>query len=68
MCPPMLGLCQSSGCCMAPLLFRCDGGGQGDDRQLSHEDHLDSSHIGKSQESRLVEEVSVRETDDHMTT
>lgn len=55
----MPGLCQPSGCCMAPLLFRSEAGGQGDDDQLSHEDQLESSHIEKSQESRLVEEVSV---------
>lgn len=55
----MPGLCQLSGCCMAPLLFRCEGGGQGDDDQLSHGDQLESSHVAKSQGSRLVEEVSV---------
>lgn len=57
----MPGLCQSSGCCMAPLLFRFERGGQGDDNQLSHEDQLDSCHIEKLQESRPVEEVSVCE-------
>lgn len=55
----MPGLCQLSGCCMAPLLFRCEGGGQGDDDQLSHGDQLESGHMEKSQGSRLVEEVSV---------
>ncbi|KAK1890207.1 Diacylglycerol kinase kappa [Dissostichus eleginoides] len=49
---------------MAPLLFRCKAEGQGDDDQLSHEDHLESIHREKSQESRLVEEVSVRERGD----
>lgn len=44
---------------MAPLLFRCNGGQQGDDDQLSHADELESSHMEKSQGSRLVEEVSV---------
>lgn len=55
----MPGLCQLSGCCMAPLLFRCEEGGQGDDDQLSHGDQLESGHMEKSQGSRLVEEVSV---------
>lgn len=57
----MPGLCQTSGCCFAPLLFRCEGAEQGDDDQLSHEDHLDFSHAEKLQEARTVEEVSVRE-------
>ncbi|KAF3837345.1 hypothetical protein F7725_004809 [Dissostichus mawsoni] len=52
---PMPGLCYPSGCCMAPLLFRCEAEGQGDDDQLSHEDHLESIHREKSQESRLCE-------------
>lgn len=55
----MPGLCRPSGCCMAPLLFRCEAGGQGDDDRLSHEDQLESGHIEKSKGSRLVEEVSV---------
>lgn len=46
---------------MAPLLFRCDGAGEADDEQLSHEDQLDSSDVEKSQESWPLEEVSVRE-------
>ncbi|XP_056225789.1 diacylglycerol kinase delta isoform X2 [Seriola aureovittata] len=57
----MLGLCRSSGCCIVPLLFGYEGGGQGDDSQLSHEDHLNSSHIKKLRESRLEEEKSVKE-------
>ncbi|XP_063756810.1 diacylglycerol kinase eta isoform X3 [Eleginops maclovinus] len=57
----MPGLCYPSGCCMAPLFFRCDAEGQGDDDQLSHEDQLESIHTEKSQESRLVEEKSVKE-------
>lgn len=56
----MPGLCQPSGCCMAPLLFRCDPGGEEDD-QLSHDDQLESSHMEKNQESRLVDEVSETE-------
>lgn len=55
----MLGLCQHGGCCIAPLLFFREGRGQGDDDQLSQEDQLDNGHVEKSQESRLVEEVSV---------
>lgn len=55
----MLGLCRCGGCCIAPLLF--GRGKEGDDKWLSHEDHLESAHFGKAQESRLVEEeVSVR--------
>ncbi|XP_071315200.1 diacylglycerol kinase delta isoform X4 [Trachinotus anak] len=58
----MLGLCRASGCCFAPLLFGYEGGGeQGEDSRLSHEDHLNASHIQKLQESRLVEEKSVKE-------
>ncbi|KAE8279339.1 Diacylglycerol kinase delta [Larimichthys crocea] len=57
----MPGLCRPSGCCMAPLLFRCEAGGQGDDDRLSHEDQLESGHIEKSKGSRLVEEKSVKE-------
>ncbi|KAK5893280.1 hypothetical protein CgunFtcFv8_006168 [Champsocephalus gunnari] len=57
----MPGLCYPSGCCMAPLLFRCEAEGQGDNDQLSHEDHLESIHREKSQESRLVQEKSVKE-------
>lgn len=61
----MLGLCRSNGCCIAPLLFR-EGGDEGeDDKRLSHEDHLESAHILEPQESRLVEEVSVRDTNPH---
>lgn len=55
----MLGLCRCGGCCIAPLLF--GRGKEGDDKWLSHEDHLESAHFGKAEESRLVEEeVSVR--------
>uniref|UniRef100_A0A3Q3S300 Diacylglycerol kinase n=1 Tax=Mastacembelus armatus TaxID=205130 RepID=A0A3Q3S300_9TELE len=57
----MPGLCQTSGCCLAPLWFHCVGGGHGDNSQLSHEDHLDSNHIDKFQNSQLVEEKSVKE-------
>ncbi|KAG8006008.1 Diacylglycerol kinase kappa [Nibea albiflora] len=46
---------------MAPLLFHCEAGGQGDDDQLSHEDQLESGHVEKSKGSRLVEEKSVKE-------
>lgn len=52
----MPGLCKLSGCCIAPLLFR---GGQEDDGQLSHDDHLECSHSEISQERQLVIEVSV---------
>ncbi|CAB1416184.1 unnamed protein product [Pleuronectes platessa] len=53
----MPGWCQTSGCCMAPLLFRCEGGaGQGDDDQLSQDDHLESSHNRKLQESGQEDE------------
>lgn len=50
---------------MAPLLFRCEAEGQGDDDQLSHGDQLESSHMEKSQGSRPVDEVSacVRDKD-----
>ncbi|XP_068443693.1 diacylglycerol kinase delta [Clinocottus analis] len=51
----MPALCRPSGCCMAPLLFRCEGGGQGD------EDELEPSQDNRSQQSRLVEEKSVKE-------
>lgn len=66
----MPGLCRPSGCCLAPLLFRCEGGrgGQGDGDQLSHEDQLESGRAEKSQESHLVEEVSVREGNDVLLT
>lgn len=47
----MPGVCQLSGCCMAPLLFRYE---QKDDDELSYSDHLENS-----QESLLAEEVSV---------
>lgn len=59
----MPGLCQLSGCCVAPLLFRCEGEGQGDDNQLRQGDQLERSHIEKSQGSRLVDKVSVFVTD-----
>lgn len=50
---------------MAPLLFRCEAEGQGDDDQLSHGDQLESSHMEKSQGSHPVDEVSacVRDKD-----
>lgn len=57
----MPGWCPASGCCMAPLLFRCEGGGQGDGDQLSQDDHLESSHMEKSLGRHLVEKVSVCE-------
>eukprot|EP00066_Takifugu_rubripes_P029356 XP_011618622.1 PREDICTED: diacylglycerol kinase delta-like [Takifugu rubripes] len=45
---------QLSECCVAPL-FRCEGGGQGDD------DPLECSHAAKSQETHLEGEKSVKE-------
>lgn len=47
----MPGVCQLSGCCMAPLLFRYE---QQDDNQLSPSDHLEESRGWL-----LAEEVSV---------
>lgn len=57
----MPGLCKSSGCCMAPLLYRLQESGQGDDSQLSHEDQLDQLHLEKSQQSGQSDEKSVKE-------
>ncbi|XP_041635249.1 diacylglycerol kinase eta isoform X3 [Cheilinus undulatus] len=58
----MPGLCRPSGCCMVPLLFRCEGGELGDDDQLSHEDQLESTnHYEKLPQSCHVEEKSVKE-------
>lgn len=36
-------LCPGSLCCFAPLLFSCDGGGQGDASHLREEDFLETS-------------------------
>ncbi|XP_017289539.1 diacylglycerol kinase eta isoform X2 [Kryptolebias marmoratus] len=54
----MLGFCRSSGCCLAPLLFRES---PGDNVRLKHvdDDRLDPGE--KPQEILLVEEKSVKE-------
>jgi len=36
-------LCPGSVCCFTPLLFGCDGGGQGDANRLREEDFLETS-------------------------
>lgn len=36
-------LCPGSVCCFSPLLFGCDGGGQGDANRLREEDFLETS-------------------------
>lgn len=53
----MLGLCQASGCCIAPLWLRSEGAGQGEDTQLSYEDLLDFDDEEKFQVSLPEEEV-----------
>ena len=40
-------LCPSGMCCLAPLLFPCEGGGQGDGSQLSQGDQLEDSYTYK---------------------
>jgi len=49
-------LCPGSVCCFAPLLFGCDGGGQGDASCLREEDFLEtsSSSSGRTTEGQTI--------------